>query len=104
MQKVREILLTCFPSLRDQNPALPFGQCLKTVASYILSSFIVIYIGRESSVQLFLVEDGVLSLGDLKKNNLAIFFFSTPAISLTATYYIEYSDIQTMNIKWFLER
>lgn len=42
--------LTHFHSLRGQNPALTFDQCLKTVASYILSSFTVIYIGRESSV------------------------------------------------------
>lgn len=39
--------LVCFPLLRiTPLPGVPVAQCLKTFASYILPSFIVVYVGR----------------------------------------------------------
>lgn len=42
----------CFPSLRNQNPMLPAVQCLKAVALYILSCFVVscfLWVGKSKA-------------------------------------------------------
>lgn len=40
----------CFLSVQDCSLVLPVVQCLKTAASYILSSFIVVYGGGDGNL------------------------------------------------------
>lgn len=51
----------CFPSLRGHSPVLPVVHCLKTVVSYIFSSFLTVYSRKASPVPITISWLGVES-------------------------------------------